>query len=194
MELKPDQLSIEMLQRLLQHDDLELRHKAIGSMSLLIDRYPLLLFDEKQVNALLIEETSYNNMLLNAFLLKSEQADTGFEMGQELINTIRQKIDKNLAVIFSLLNIKYPPEEYLEIYNYVQSSDQVLRNNAIEYLENTLGNDLKKIIIPLLDIEIPGHQKERSEFKPIDASKLKNFLFDNRDEDIRKAAKKYYEG
>lgn len=196
LELKPGQDAIGTLQTLMEADDLETRNNAIESLRILSDNYPLLQIDNSLVNKMLIEECRYTNKILTVLSLYSkntvnDEIDTS-KVNHPLILLLKNKIDKNLKVIFELLHIKYPPENYLELYNYVKGADTELRNNAIEYVDNSLTYDLKSAIVPLLEYITSPDSMPNTDHDLDDRKKIKNFLLQNKDEEIKTLALDFY--
>jgi len=195
LEIKPSQKSVMLLQSFFSHEDIEIRNNAISSLRVLSDTYPLLRIDGSIINEALIEECKYTNQVLEGLVLQHGTMGGKSNLNGEsaLIRLLKAKIDTNLKLIFELLHIKYPPENYLELFDYVNGSDTELRNNAIEYVDNSLTFDLKSAVIPLLEYT---QTKEISRAKILDernAAKIKQFLVQNKDEAIREAAVRHFE-
>ncbi len=197
LEKLPDQLSVASLLELAEHEDIIVKNNAIRALSQLKDVYPLLTIDENRINRLLLNEASYSNTILNVLDPGNDVINLSIDnnlIKQQLISALTHRIDLNLKTIFELLNIKFPPENFLELYNYMKGSDQTLRNNAIEYLDNTLHKNLKEILIPLLEFNIL--QLSNQQIAPAkmdnDPDYLRSFLVNNRDEQIRTAAIDYF--
>lgn len=191
LELIPEQGSVQLLEQLLDSDDFDVRSSAIKSLRNLNDHYPLLQINHLKINRVLIEETKYASTILK-IISKTEHEDFNTQeiAKQKLINILKNKIDINLELIFQLLHLIYPPENYLELYGYVKGDDDTLRNNAIEYVDNSLGNDLKAYIIPLLEyvstFDFPADVPQ------IKLSEAKEFLLKNRDPEISGIAKEMF--
>ncbi|PLW95536.1 MAG: hypothetical protein C0591_11000, partial [Marinilabiliales bacterium] len=73
-------------------------------------------------------------------------------------------LDGNLERIFRLLGLKYPPEEILTIYQGLQSKKPDMRINAVEFLDNLLETNLKRVLIPIVETVFLDHISE-STFK-----------------------------
>ena len=186
LENKPSQDAIAELQMLMETNDLETRNNAIVSLRVLSDNYPLLQIDNSLINKMLIEDCKYNNKILTILSLYSEntlndERDTS-KINHSLMILLQQKIDKNLKVIFELLHIKYPPENYMELYNYVKGADTELRNNAIEYVDNSLTFDLKSAIMPLLEYVTTPDCITNPDNDLKNRQMIKSFLLQNKDE------------
>ena len=53
-----------------------------------------------------------------------------------------------------MLGLKYPPEDIQNAYAGICSTNTELRMNTVEFLDNFLDTDLKKIIIPIVESTI----------------------------------------
>ena len=71
-----------------------------------------------------------------------------FEARKKLIHLLEHRLDENLERIFKLLELKYPPDEIDTVYKNIKSDKSDLRVNAIEFLDNLLEVNLKKVLIP----------------------------------------------
>lgn len=196
LELKPNQKAILILQSFFGSDDIELRSNAIIALRVLSDNYPLLKVDSSIINKALIEECKYTNKILEVLSMYSGNTDDYLQDSSKanhpLINLLKHKIDSNLKLIFELLHIKYPPENYLELYDYVKGADTELRNNAIEYVDNSLTFDLKTAIIPLLEYISSPEQSKVSDHDTSNRRKIRDFLLKNKDASISEAAIDFY--
>src|SRR5262249_51525935 len=47
--------------------------------------------------------------------------------------------------------LRYPPRDMLVAYNGIRSSQRALRANAIEFLDNLLQPDFKRLLFPILE-------------------------------------------
>ena len=74
-----------------------------------------------------------------------------FEARKKLILLLEHRLDENLERIFKLLELKYPPEEIETVYKNIKSDKSDLRVNAIEFLDNLLEVNLKKVLIPIIE-------------------------------------------
>jgi AAA family ATP:ADP antiporter len=191
LELIPEQRSIDLLQKMSIHSDYTLKNNAIASLYSLLEKFPLLKVDEQVIHKILLDEAGYNNQLLNVLLLERGKVNENYS---SLIDLLKKRIDENLTTIFKLLHIHYPPDNFIEIYKYVQGSDQTLRDNSIEYLQNTLGPPLKSSIISLIEYNFLhiGDQSLKKTYSE-SSGDIKDFLCNNRDPDIKAAAMLYYQ-
>jgi hypothetical protein len=196
LELKPNQDAITALQFLMEANDEEVRSNAILSLRILSDNFPLLQIDNHLITKLLIEECKYTNNILTVLSLYTEnethKVAENNTKNHPLIAILQQKIDNKLKVIFELLHIKYPPENYIELYSFVRGADTELRNNAIEYVDNSLTYDLKSAIVPLLEYITAPEAAPNIDNDLKSRQRIKTFLLQNKDEEIRKLAEDFY--
>jgi len=64
---------------------------------------------------------------------------------------LNERMEFALERVFRRLALLYPPGDVLAALQGVRSSQPRLRGNAIEYLENALAQDHRKLVLPLVD-------------------------------------------
>jgi AAA family ATP:ADP antiporter len=62
-----------------------------------------------------------------------------------------ERMGEHLGNIFGLLGALHPPKDMSAAYRSLLSGQANLRNNALEYLDNTLSVALRQILVPVLD-------------------------------------------
>ena len=84
------------------------------------------------------------------FILESIEVDIA--VTQNNIKTLRdQLLERNLEQIFRLLGLRYPSKDIYNAYQGIISNKKILRASAVEFLDNVLGSDFKKYILPVLE-------------------------------------------
>ena len=68
-----------------------------------------------------------------------------------LVVALNERMEFALDRVFRRLALLYPSGDVLAAWQGVQSSQPRLRGNAIEYLENALAQDHRKLVLPLVD-------------------------------------------
>ena len=68
---------------------------------------------------------------------------------------LKEKLDRNLEQIFRLLGLRYPSKDIYNAYQGIISNKKSLRASSVEFLDNVLGGDLKKYILPILEQDSP---------------------------------------
>ncbi len=163
MEKIGSQKSIQFLFTLLDHPDPALRTGVLESLTKLKIKFPHLVFNKKQIlNSILDEAKLFLETLLALYVQQndisgkdkasiSRMKDEVFEARKKLILLLEQRLDENLERIFKLLELKYPPDEIETVYKNIKSDKSDLRVNAIEFLDNLLEVNLKKVLIPIIE-------------------------------------------
>src|SRR5205085_12033535 len=78
--------------------------------------------------------------------------------------TIEERLRSTLDRLFRLLGLRYPPKEIYSAYRAVARRQHDEATAALEFLDNTLERDLKRILLPLLDAPEHLHEHGRELF------------------------------
>ena len=151
------QKAADALAKNLQQADLALRYEVIRAMNHLRINFPELKFGDRHiVKGIFDEARDHLNML--TVLYKQRHAeppeapqDRICRAREQLIDALEKRLDYNLERIFRLLGLKYPPQEIFDVYQSLHSDTADLRVNAVEFLDNLLDPDLKKVVIPIIE-------------------------------------------
>ncbi len=155
--------SIDFLLRLLKIVDSQIHLRVLNSLNQLSVKFPNLMVNKKTIIRMIAEETRlYQETLAVLYTQQStaiketeaidEQHIT--ELKTELIKQLEGKLDLILESIFKLLGLRYPADEIGTVYENIQSKSQEQQYAATEFLENILDNDLKKILMPIIEMAI----------------------------------------
>jgi hypothetical protein len=68
-----------------------------------------------------------------------------------LVVALNERMEHALDRVFRRLALLYPVTDLVAAYQGVRSSEPRLRGNAIEYLENALAPDHRRLVLPLVD-------------------------------------------
>ena len=152
------QRSVDFLFELMDFEDVTVRLEALRSLNRLQRDFPHLKFNKKHIFQRILDEARlfldtlsilYAQMRMEP--LAADRRDEQREARQSLINLLERRLDGNLERIFRLLGLKYPPDDIRNIYRSLQSNKPDLRSNAIEYLDNLLEPNLKRVLIPIVE-------------------------------------------
>ena len=155
--------SIEFLLRLLKKVDSHVHIMVLNSLNQLRIKFPNLLVNKKTVIRMIAEETGMFQETLAVLYAQQKTVQPGkkevsgqniIELKGELIRQLESKLDQILEGIFKLLGLRYPPDEIGTVYESIQSKSQEQIYAAIEFLENILDNDLKKILMPIIEMAV----------------------------------------
>lgn len=168
------QQSAELLFQLLDHHDIGLKMEALRSLNNLKVNHPQLRFHHKDVIRRILEEAHlYTETLavLYAQITAIDMEETGAdheklhkqsEARKGLVNLLERRLDGNLERIFRLLGLKYPAEDILTIYQGLLSKKPDMRINAVEFLDNLLTTNLKKILVPIVETALMESISEKA--------------------------------
>jgi AAA family ATP:ADP antiporter len=157
------QQSVELLFSLLDHNDINLKMEALRSLNNLKTNYPQLRFQHKLVIKRILDEARlYMETLVALYAqvtaidpndrnLEKQQAEKESEARKGLVDLLERRLDGNLERIFRLLGLKYPPDDILTIYQGLHSKTPDMRINAVEFLDNLLETNLKRVLVPIVE-------------------------------------------
>lgn len=160
------QRAVQLLFKLLDDDDYTLRLEATRSLNNLKTSFPELTFNKKEVARRILEEGKlYLNTLsaMHAQIIISYKKKKTEESSEQeklqgarksLIELLERRLDGDLERIFRLLGLKYATEDILIAYEGVRSTKPEQRINAIEFLDNLLEPDLKRVLIPIVETTV----------------------------------------
>jgi AAA family ATP:ADP antiporter len=144
-----DQRSVDVLLSAVGHEDLAIRTGVLKALNRLRESNPSLNFAENYVNQQILREARYY-CELNAALAPFRNA-TEHPATRLLARTIEERVLETLERLFRLLGLRYPPKPIYSAYLAVQRQNHEEATAAIEFLDNVLSRDLKRILLPLLD-------------------------------------------
>ena len=76
-----------------------------------------------------------------------------------MTEAIREAMERELERIFRLMKLLFPQQDLHSAYVGVQSRNPVIHDNALEFLENILSPQLRSLLLPLLDSEVPASSR-----------------------------------
>ncbi|MCU0643307.1 MAG: hypothetical protein MUC94_03515 [bacterium] len=152
-----------LIQNLATRDPL-VRYEVVTALYKLRSKFPYLKFRETIIVKNIFEEARnytdtltflYSQGKANSKQVKQQSTNLnydGLKRARELlVRLLDQRLDTNLKRIFRLLGLKYQPEDIENAYLGIKSKKPDVRINAVEFLDNLLEMNLKKIIIPIAE-------------------------------------------
>jgi AAA family ATP:ADP antiporter len=155
----PDQRSVDVLLSTIGHQDLSLRAAALKALNRLREVAPQLNFENTFVTQRIAAEARYYFELSAALEPFRERKNNERSAAALLARTIDERLNQTLERLFRLLGLRYPPKEIHSAYLAVSRRHREEYAAALEFLDNVLERDLKRILLPLLDA--PEHVLER---------------------------------
>ncbi|HEX9653593.1 MAG TPA: Npt1/Npt2 family nucleotide transporter, partial [bacterium] len=156
MHLIPSQRCVDALLENIFEVDEGLRYQIIKALNKLRARHPDLQFDSRVDSALIDELKNYYRLLAAAFAT-SDSVDKNVSNASLLQRALRERLDDHLERTFRLLGLRYPPRDIYNAFAAANSSNRSVRANAVEFLDNILSSDLKRIFLPVVE-ELPAQQ------------------------------------
>ena len=132
--------------------DVVLRYHTIAALNKLGQAHPERSTDRKLIEMVLGAEImghyrSYQVLATLGTSLK-DQADP-------IAHGLNESMEKEAERIFRLLKILYPEYDMHSAYVGLQSADPVVHDNAVEFLDSVLPPEVRALIVPLFDRQVP---------------------------------------
>jgi HEAT repeat protein len=146
-----DQRSAAVLLPAAAHSDLTIRTAALKSLNRLRETAPQLKFDHGVIASQFSSEarTYYE---LTAAIAPFREFLAGDRPGLRLLaRTIEDRLKNTIARLFRLLGLRYPPKDVYYAYLAVSKPTRYDSATALEFLDNILDHDIKRVLLPLLD-------------------------------------------
>ncbi|MCH8285845.1 hypothetical protein IIB79_04870 [candidate division KSB1 bacterium] len=145
----PVQESVNVLIANLSKAETPVKYFILKAINKLHENYPELRINPKKVDSVFLDETKTYYEILQ--ILHLHKNDNGNEAAALLRKALEEELDHNLEQIFRVLGLKYRSKDIFLAYLGITSDRALHRDNAIEYLDNILGIDQKKYLLPILD-------------------------------------------
>ncbi len=141
----------DLLMENLNAGDFNLKYQVVKALSRIHARKPELPAKQTLVTVHVIAQTMayYEGLALCAALGYRTDGIANGLLGKAL----RERLDRQLEMIFRLLGLSYPQKDIYLAYTALKEKRLQRRGSAIEFLDNILKNNLKSIILPLLEDE-----------------------------------------
>jgi hypothetical protein len=136
--------------------DPQVRFRVISALNKLQDLHPSWPVDTRLIETILGAEIMGH--------LRSYQIigtlDQALGDSTPIAGTLHEGMDKELERIFRLLKLMHPTQDLHSAYVGVQTkNNRVVHDNALEFLENILGPQLRALLVPLLDGDVSIGQR-----------------------------------
>ena len=158
----PLQASMDALVPALDDPDGFLRFKALEAIERLHQQDPTLTFDRAQIERQITRETAdyCNCLILKHNLLRESPAVSGALLVRALDDAMGRAVDR----LYRLMGLLYPWKDIVAARHTLEHGTSTRqRAGAIEYLDNLIGNPLRRRIIPVID-DTPPDEKVRQAY------------------------------
>ncbi|MBA2355567.1 MAG: HEAT repeat domain-containing protein [Acidobacteria bacterium] len=126
--------------------DAPLRHRVIASLNKLKQRHPQMDVDRTAIELLLAAEIAGH--------YRSYQVLLPLSHDQTVASALRQSIEQEIERIFRLIALLSPARSVHDAYVGVRSANELIRANALEYLDHVLKAELRAVLLPLIDSHV----------------------------------------
>ncbi len=157
------QKSVNLCMKNLDQRDLALRTEIIKALNKLRTKFPELRFDKHHLSARILDEIKTYYRLL-ALLHRQKESlardkanppahgmERVIRARRLLVVALEERLDNTLERIFRLLGLRYPPKDLFNAYLAVKSDRSDLIASSVEFLDNILDANLKRIFIPVVE-------------------------------------------
>jgi hypothetical protein len=157
------QRSVDVLIQALAEPDLSVRTSAIRSLHVLREAAPKMNYGRESVMHHIHSEARYYYEMSAALAPFRDKHDT--PAARILASTLESRLRSTLERLFRLLGLRYPPKEIYAAYLAVNRGGKTDEfTAALEFLDNVLERELKRILLPMLDEDARVSQVGRDIF------------------------------
>jgi len=135
--------------------DVTLRYRIVASLNKLQDVHPDLRVDREVVDLLIAAEIAghYRSyQVLGPLRTQLKQNDP-------VLQALRRSMEQELERIFRLMALLYRGSALHDAYVGLRSTSSAMRANALEFLDNVLVPDLRRVLVPLLDSQVTVEER-----------------------------------
>jgi AAA family ATP:ADP antiporter len=152
LQAQGDQRAVDVLLRNITQRDLTVRAAVLRALQRIRENKPNLNYGGVSVQRQILDEAKYYyelNAALAPFCDKrGQRGPAGL-----LAATLEERLRLTLERMFHLLGLRYPPREVYAAYLAVNRGRREEVSHALEFLDNILERELKRIMMPLIDSE-----------------------------------------
>jgi AAA family ATP:ADP antiporter len=151
LKLIPHQRSVDVLMPAIVHPEIQIRAAALKGLNRLRETSPGLRFEDAMLTQRILNEA------LQYFEMSAALASLAPHRGRPhtavslLARTLEERLRRTLERLFRLLGLCYPPNEMYWTYLAISRRNPDNRSTAVEFLDNVLSQDLKRVLLPLLE-------------------------------------------
>jgi AAA family ATP:ADP antiporter len=147
----PTQRSVDALFQAYDESDLSVRTAALRALGSLRERVSKLNFGRESLQQHISREAKYYYETAAALYAFRDSHET--PAARLLAATLEDRLKRTLERLFRLLGLKYPPKEMHAAYLALNRKKTDEYTAAIEFLDNVLEREFKRMLLPLLDEE-----------------------------------------
>ena len=158
LEKIPSQQTVDLLFAMIERynpEDLEVRLEVLKALNAMRRDFPLLQMPTKRIFRQILAETKTYQTTINNLQAQLAQRNEGSAALRGartgLLNLLQQRQEGNLDRLFRLLGLRYQPADIIPIFRGLHASSHQEKISALEFLDILLENNLKRLIIPVVE-------------------------------------------
>jgi AAA family ATP:ADP antiporter len=155
----PSQRSVDVLLQALALEDLTIRSGILRALNSLREKNPNLVYGRESVLRHIHREARYYFEMNAALEPFRERTET--PTARLLVCTIEARLKSTLERLFRLIGLRYPPKDIYAAYRALNHRKSEEYTAALEFLDNVLERELKRVLLPLLDDDVQVGQTGR---------------------------------
>jgi AAA family ATP:ADP antiporter len=141
----------------LLEQDVSLRLRVIAGLNRLHQLHPELELDRQAIETVLMAEIMGH---YRSYQILGTLGDTP-EVASPVASALEESMSQDLERIFRLLSLRWPEFDMHSAYVGVRSDSTAARANALEFLDNILKPQIRSLIVPILDRQVPTAERVR---------------------------------
>ncbi len=140
------QAAKQLVESLIESDT-TLRFRILTALNKLRQAHPELEFDTMMIETVLAAEIMghYRSYQILGKLGESAEGD------EPVTRALRESMQQEVERIFRMMGLLFPKYDLHSAYFGLQSENQVVHDNALEFLDNILKPQMRAMLVPLLD-------------------------------------------
>jgi AAA family ATP:ADP antiporter len=149
-----DAKAVKILVENLNSRDFRVKYQIVKALSRVHARNPDLPGDKWVLEVHLIAQTMayYEGLALFCAMKPKKNGDSRL-----VSRALQEHLDRQMEIVFRLLGLSYPQRDIYSAYVALKGLHREKRVAAIEFLDNILKREVKSLILPLLEEEVPEH-------------------------------------
>jgi AAA family ATP:ADP antiporter len=159
LRLIPHQRSVDALLAAHTRPEAVIRSAALKALSRLRETAPGLSFGEAFLTQHVLNEAHHYYELSAAVAALRGYRDRPHSAVSLLARTMEERLRQSLERVFRLLGLRFPASEMYQVYLALARQDKEKHATAVELLDNVLDQNLKRVLLPML--ETPERLLER---------------------------------
>ncbi len=149
--------SVDFLFQLSDHEDQGVQIEALRSLTDLKRNYPHIRFNSRIILQRVLNEADLYEETLSILYAqmnnkKETVAEKVLEARKGLMRLLEHRLENHFERIFRLLGLRYSPSDFTMFFKGgMKNGKREFQANTIEFLENLLHPNLKKVVIPIVE-------------------------------------------